>query len=132
MNCLNFIGNIGNDAEVRHTPTGKSITSFSVAMNSGWGDNQHTTWVRCTMWGDRGEKVAPYLLKGQKVAITGEASMREWEGGGKSGVSFECKVDNVTLCGEKKMADPGQQYNKGTEQAKAAMAPDFDDQEIPF
>lgn len=127
MNSLNFIGNCGKDAETRFTQNGKSVTSFSVAMNSGWGDRQTTTWVNCTMWGERGEKVAPYIVKGQKVGITGEASLREWESNGKSGTSFECNVQNVTLCGEKRMQQAAPQP------APAGNGPsDFENSDVPF
>ena len=133
MNTFNAIGNIGQDAEVRFTKNGGALTSFSVGVSSGWGDNKTTTWVNCTLWGKKDgtpAPVSPYLVKGQKVGITGEISLREWESNGKSGTSLECRINNVTLCGEKKA--PAQQQ-------APAPAPDgipdrtgsFDD-DIPF
>ena len=134
MNNLNFIGNIGQDAVVRFTQAGKAVTSFSAAMSSGWGDRKVTTWVNCTIWGERGQKLAPYLLKGQKVGVNGEASLREWESNGKSGTSFECNVQDVTLCGEKPAASqqPAAASHQPA-QAKQAAEPDtFHDDQIPF
>lgn len=122
MNTLNFIGRVGKDAETRFLQSGKPVTNFSVAMESGWGDRKQTTWVNCSLWGSRGEKVAPYIKKGGQVGVTGEVLLREWESNGRSGVSLECNVSNVTLCGHKKDTP---------NQDQTAPAGDLDD-DIPF
>jgi len=131
MNCLNFTGNLGSDADLRQTPNGKSVANFSVAMTSGWGDRKVTTWVRCALWGDRANSVVQYLTKGKTVAVTGEASLREWESNGKSGVSFECNVSNVTLCGDKRQGDSAQPQVSQPQPVVAGGAGDIDD-DIPF
>lgn len=133
MNCLSIIGNVGYDAETRFTPSNKVVTNFSVAMNSGWGDNKKTTWVNCSLWGDRGQKVAPYIIKGSKIGVVGEISLREWESNGRSGVSLECKVIDITLLGDAN-ADSGA---APASQATPAPAPapqqqDALDDDIPF
>jgi len=102
MNNLNFTGNIGNDAETRFTADDKAITSWSVAMQSGYGKSEKTNWVRCSMFGDRGEKLAKFLLKGTQVAVSGEASLNEYTNkAGENKATFECLVGNVTLLGKK-------------------------------
>jgi len=134
MNCLNFTGNLGSDAELRQTPNGKAVANFSVAMTSGWGDRKVTTWVRCALWGDRANSVVQYLTKGKTVAVTGEASLREWESNGKSGVSFECNVQNVTLCGGNDSA-PSQQaapQQQQPAQQSGGMSDMDDSDSIPF
>jgi single-strand DNA-binding protein len=134
MNVLNVIGNVGKDSELRATPNGKMVLNFSVAMESGWGDHKQTTWVNCSMWGDRGQKPQQYIVKGQKVGITGECSLREWTSATSSGTSMECNVQNVTLCGEKKVhSGDSQDYGQPAVTGSAAPHPanDFDD-EIPF
>ncbi|MDC3237472.1 single-stranded DNA-binding protein [bacterium] len=128
-------GHVGSDAEVKVTPQGTSVTSFNVAMTSGWADNKKTTWLRCTMWGERGTKVAPYILKGGLVGITGEFSTREWDKAGVTQTSCEVNVQDVTLLGSPDRA----KYDKAPAQAAApAAAPvpsggggSFDD-DIPF
>lgn len=110
MNNLSAVGNIGSDAEVRHTPSGAVITSWSFALSSGYGDKRKTTWLRCNLFGDRGEKLAPMLLKGTQVGVNGEISLNEYvakDGTNKS--SIELNVSNVTLLGKKdttKVAKP--------------------------
>ena len=102
MNQLNFVGNIGNDAEVRYTPDGKAITSWSVALRSGYGKSEKTNWVRCTMFGERGVKVSEYLKKGTQVAVSGEVSLNEYTNKqGENKASLECNVSNLTLVGKR-------------------------------
>lgn len=107
MNLLTFTGNLGGDSEVRYTPDQKAITSFSVALKSGFGKSEKTNWVRCSMFGDRGTKLKEYLTKGTQVAVSGELSLNEYvskQGENKS--SLECVVSNVTLLGRKEPSEP--------------------------
>ena len=109
MNVFSFTGNLGNQAEQRYTQSGDSIVSFSVAVKSGFGDKAVTTWVRCTMFGKRGESVLPYLNKGQLVGVSGEFSAREWDDKeGKKRTSIEVRVNDLTLLGksEREQAQP--------------------------
>jgi single-strand DNA-binding protein len=102
MNVFSFTGNLGNQAEQRYTQGGDSIVSFSVAVKSGFGDKAVTTWVRCTMFGKRGESVLPYLNKGQLVGVSGEFSAREWDDKeGQKRTSVEVRVNDLTLLGGK-------------------------------
>lgn len=121
MNVLNFTGHIGSDAEIRYTAAGKPITSFSVALTSGYGDKKATTWMRCTIFGERGPKLQPYLLKGALVGVSGEFSAREWEN--KDGVtktSCEVNVNDVTLLSKPAEGDSSKQ---GMATARAAVQP---------
>ena len=72
MNVLTITGHLGRDAEVRYTANQKAVCSFSVPMKSGYGDREQTDWVSCSFWGQRGESLAPHLLKGTLVAVSGE------------------------------------------------------------
>ena len=113
MNNWNFTGNLGKDAEQRFTADGKSIVNFSVAVKSGYGDKAATTWARCSMFGDRGGKVLPYLNKGQLVGISGEATLREYEKDGGKGYSLDVCVNDLTLLGKAEGSAPAAaQQNK--------------------
>lgn len=137
MNTGTFAGYLGRDAELRNTPAGHSVLNFSVGVTVGWGDNQKTLWVGCAMWGDRGEKLAPYLLKGKPVCVSGDIDLRTYETrDGKAGAELTLNVQRVTLMGGNKQNDgqrgtdrPVRQERTG-EPAKAAPE-DFDD-DIPF
>lgn len=73
------IGNLGRDAELRHVPSGKQVLNFNVACKNGR-EKDSTIWVRCAIWGTRGEKIAQYLTKGIHVTAVGVLSTREHEG----------------------------------------------------
>ena len=112
MNSLNFTGNVGRDAETRFTPGGDAITSFSVALSSGYGDKKITTWLNCSMFGKRGEAVASYIKKGAQVGISGEFAARPYTT--KDGVeklSLDVRVNDLTLLGGKSDATASPQQN---------------------
>jgi len=68
---VTFIGNIGRDPEMRYTPEGKAVCSYSVAVTLGSGDNKQTLWYRCSSWEKQAENDNKYLVKGSKVYIEG-------------------------------------------------------------
>lgn len=122
MNIFTFTGNLGKDAEVRHTAGGTVVCSFSVAVTSGYGDKKQTSWIDCALFGKRAEGgLVPFLKKGTKVGISGELTVNKWQKGEKSGTSVNVNVSTLDLLGEKNAP------------AKADKATgDFIDDEIPF
>ena len=125
INVMTFSGNVGQDMEIRHTPSGKAIGQFNVAVKQGYGDNEKTSWVTCKMFNDRAEKVAPYVLKGMLVAVTGALVVDEWES--KEGNKMKkvcCLVNDLQL---PRKADNQQ----APQQAPQAPQGNFDD-DIPF
>lgn len=132
MNVFTFTGNLGNDAEQRFTPNGDSIVSFSVPCKSGFGDKAVTSWIKCSLWGKRGESVLPYLKKGQLVGVSGEFSAREWtDKEGQKRVSNECRVNDVQLLGSAREADNKPSADK-SQQGKRVSHGDSLDSDIPF
>lgn len=102
MNIFVITGYLGKDAEIRSTPGGKQVTGFSVGSNQGYGENKHTVWVRCSWWGDRGVKLAPYLTKGTHVLVVAriDEEPRIWTGRtGEPAASYEVTVTDVELLG---------------------------------
>jgi len=133
------IGNLGGDAETKFTQKGTAIATFSLPVVSGYGDNQKTSWMRCSIIGKRAEGgVVPYLKKGTQVAVIGEISLNTWTGkDGAEKTSLELKVDDISLVGGKSSehrepASPG--YAKKAD--PFADSPDFGDvpvdDDIPF
>ena len=108
MNLFAFTGNLGKGAETRQAGS-STVCSFSVAVQSGYGDKQTTTWVRCNLWGKRAEgKLPGYLTTGQQVAITGELSNREYEKDGQKRYSLEVNVNSLDLIGKAGESKPAQ------------------------
>jgi single-strand DNA-binding protein len=79
MQFISITGRVGGDAETRSAGSG-TVTNFNCAVDQGWGDNKQTNWFRVAIWGDRGSKLAQYIKKGEKVAVTGELVIGEYQG----------------------------------------------------
>ena len=106
MNIFTFKGNLGQNAEVKHLPSGTAVCSFSVAVKSGYGDKEKTTWVRCVLFGKRAEGGLPqYLVKGAQVCISGEISLDEWQDTqGITNKALSVNVREIDLIGGKQTA----------------------------
>lgn len=131
MNKLSATGRIAADAEVKFMPNGDPIAEFRLASDVGFGERKTTNWFRCSIWGKRGEALAPHLTKGTPVTVFGTLTLREWTN--KEGVnqlSPEVRVDEIELQGGKKDAT---QPASRPAQRPASGAP-FDDMadDIPF
>lgn len=127
---------LGKDAVTRHTGAGKAVTGFSAAIDSGFGDNKKTLWLDCSIWGDRGEKLAPYLLKGSKHLIQGELGTREYEG--KTYITVDVKEVKLGAKSGQPESRPAQrQESQAPAQHADASHGDratggFEDDPIPF
>ena len=95
---ITVAGRIGKDAETRQAGQ-TSVTNFSVAVDTGYGDKKKTVWLDCSLFGQRGEKLAQYLTKGQQVTVTGEGGLRTWDSNGKSGAAMTLRVHEIALQG---------------------------------
>jgi single-strand DNA-binding protein len=77
FNKITFVGHLGNDPEIRYTPSGQPVTSFNVASNDQYTNDKGetvkiTTWFRCTSWGKAAEIFSQHLQKGSKVLVEGK------------------------------------------------------------
>jgi single-strand DNA-binding protein len=71
-------GNVGRDAEMRMTPSGKSVTQFSVAVNVGFGENKTTQWYEVVVWERLAEVCNQYVKKGNKVICDGTLELNQY------------------------------------------------------
>lgn len=83
FNKIILVGNLGKDPELRYTPQGDAVCSFSVATNERKKDKAGefqdvTTWFKVTLWRRLAENAAKYLAKGQPVYIEGRLQVEEW------------------------------------------------------
>lgn len=87
MKCLNkvmVIGYVGRDPEMRYTPGGKPVTSFSVGTTRSWtsSEGEHreeTEWFNVVVWGNLAEICKQYLNKGRRVYVEGRLQTRSWD-----------------------------------------------------
>ncbi|MCL2037874.1 single-stranded DNA-binding protein [Candidatus Saccharibacteria bacterium] len=84
FNKVILLGNLTADPETRTTPSGQSVTSFSLAINRTWNDangqrQEETSFINCTAWGQRGETIAKYVQKGRQLLVSGRLQQRSWD-----------------------------------------------------
>lgn len=121
MQFIAITGRVGGDAETRSAGS-STVTGFNCAVDQGWGDKKQTNWFRVSIWGDRGSKLAQYIKKGDKLAVTGELVIGEYNGRPQ----YEIRAADVDpfMAGK-------QQGERSAPPAKAAFDSDLDD-DVPF
>lgn len=129
-------GNLGRDPEMRYMPDGTAVTSFSIAVNDGWGENKRTLWFRVSIWGKRAETANQYLSKGSKVLVEGRMQGDPQTGGpklwtrqdGTVGSSFEVTASNFTFLSSRGDDAGYDQGDGGADFGSSAVEED----DIPF
>jgi single-strand DNA-binding protein len=130
MNTLIIAGPLGRDAEMRSMPNGDPVASFSVADSQG--RDKPTIWWNCQLFGKRAESLAPYLVKGQQVTVSGSITEREWtDKDGNKRKTMDVRVNDVALQGGRKDAEQSRpQRHSAPENASAGF--DDMDNDLPF
>lgn len=99
-----LMGNLTRDPELRSTPSGQSVCSFSLALNRQWksadGQTQEAVdYIDVVAWSGLGERVAKYCQKGKPVLVTGRLQSRSWEQDGQKRSKVEVLAQDVTFLG---------------------------------
>ena len=136
---ITIVGYLGRDPEMRCTPSGQAVTSFSVATSRSYTTNagqkvDETTWFRISVWGSQAEACSQYLKKGRPVLVVGRLRPDPQTGGpnvytrndGTAGASFEVTAQSVKFLPSGRSDSGGYQEDMGDEQD----SPEGDD--IPF
>ena len=131
-----IVGNVGKEPEMRYTPSGQAVTSFSLASNRSYtGQNgqqvKETAWFKVSVWAKQAETVSQYVHKGSKVLVEGRLTVDPATGGpriwnrqdGTPGTSFEVTASTVRFLsskgegaggpGEEPVDVPGDAGNEG-------------------
>lgn len=85
LNKVMIVGCLGRDPEMRYTPSGKAVASFSVAVNHSWvtaeGQEQEAVdWFSVVAWAGLAERCKEHLVRGSRVFVEGHLQTRRWEG----------------------------------------------------
>lgn len=143
MNKLFIIGNLTRDPELRTTPNGISVCSFTVAVNRRRGNNAdagqpEADFFRVTAWRQLGENCQKYLQKGRKVAITGSVSVSTFTGNdGQTRASLDVTADDVEFLTPRNEAGESTPTYSAPAAAPRNTAPaggyvQVDEEELPF
>ena len=144
-----IVGNVTRDPELRSTPSGTQVCSFSVAVNRSYKDNsgsnvENVSFFDCSAWGKQGETIAQYVKKGSGILVSGRLEQRSWEDKeGQKRSRVEIVVEDFNFIG----GGDGGNYEGGSSRGSKAsskasasddVAPDdisdepIDLSEIPF
>lgn len=131
MNNVIILARISHDLELKTTTTGKSVLTFTVANDTGYGENKQTNWIDCVAWGQQAEVIARNFTKGSRILLQGELQTRNWEDkNGNKRKSVEVIVRNFAFIDKKSeqgMPDPLQ-----TVQENLNGFAEVDDEDLPF
>lgn len=146
LNCVTLIGRMVADPELRSTPTGVSVTSFTIAVDRDFvkaGEERQADFIDIVAWRQSAEFVTKYFHKGSFIAVQGSLQTRSYEDkNGNKRKAFEIIADKVSFCGSKSDSSGG--ANRIDEAVSNAPAPSFatgdagdfgtitDDDDLPF
>ncbi len=108
VNKVILIGNLGRDPEVRSTPSGQPVASFTLATNRRWRDKtgqkqEQTEWHSIVVWGKQAEIAGQYLTKGKQIYLEGRLQTRSWDDRqtGEKKYKTEIVCDNFQMLGQR-------------------------------
>ena len=110
LNKVMIIGHLGRDPEMRYTPNGRPVTSFSVATTRTWTSaegerREETEWFNVVAWGNLAEICKAHLSKGQQVYIEGRLQTRGWEDeDGKKHFRTELVANEMILLSDRRQS----------------------------
>ncbi|RLB43195.1 MAG: single-stranded DNA-binding protein [Deltaproteobacteria bacterium] len=135
VNKVILIGNLGADPELRYTPSGTPVATFSLATKEYWtnkdgGKEERTEWHRIVAWGRLGEICGEYLHKGRQVYVEGRIQTRAWEDKeGNKRYTTEIVAQTMQMLGP----GGGKRESAGPiEEFPVDEPPDISDDDIPF
>lgn len=139
---VTLIGNLGNDPEMRYTPSGVPVASFNMAVNKSWttqdGQRQDkTTWFRVTAWRRTAETVSQYLSKGRRVLVVGEVEEARpyTDRDGNPRASLEVTAQIIKFVGgrnEMSTSEEEMSSIAGGSSSSGGSEQSFDEDDIPF
>ena len=108
LNKVMIIGRLGRDPEMRYTPSGRPVTTFTVATSRTWNTSEgerrvETEWFNIVAWGNLAEICKQYLSKGQQVYIEGRLQTRNWDDSeGNKHTSVEIVANEMIMLSERR------------------------------
>lgn len=129
FNRVILAGNLVRDPEIRYLPSGLSVTSFGIAVNSRYKQNnelkEEVSFFDIVVFGKMGENCAEYLSKGRPVLVEGRLRQRRWETDGTKRSKIEVVADGVQFLGSPKGGGAAEGGGGGAK-AQGGESPDDD------
>jgi single-strand DNA-binding protein len=135
LNKVMVIGHLGRDPEMRYTPSGRPVTTFTVAVSRSWNTadgerRSETEWFNIVAWGNLAEICKQYLHKGQQVYIEGRLQTRQWEDKeGQKHKNVEVVANEMMMLGDRR---DNSKKSDEADQEEDQSEPMADEDEFPF
>lgn len=135
LNKVQIIGHLGKDPEMRYTPSGKPVTTFTVAVSRTWNSadgerHNETEWFNVVAWGTLAEICKQYLVKGQQVYVEGRLQTRRWDDKeGAKHTSVEVVANEMMMLGDRRESNNHASESEGSTAQPASGAAE---EEFPF
>jgi len=139
LNKVMLIGNLGKDPELRHTPAGTAVATFSIATSERFKSKQtneweeKTEWHNIVLWSKLAETAGQYLAKGKTVYIEGRLQTRKWQDrDGNTRYTTEIVGDTMKMLSPKGEGARGGDSSYESSGGGSYEEPPFQDDDIPF
>lgn len=139
VNKVILVGNVGQDPEVKYTPSGTPVAKLSLATNERFKDRsdewqERTEWHSIIAWQRLAEIVGEYVKKGSKLYIEGKLQTSSWEDrqSGSKRYRTEVVARDIVLLGSHENTDDSRPKRNGREQETYASSSEITDEDIPF
>ena len=126
LNKMTLIGNVGTDPEMRYTPNGNPVTSFTVATNrryttSEGEQREETEWFSVSAWNRLGETINQYLTKGRRVYVEGRLKSSTWTGNdGETRFRNEITANQIIMLDRERSVDDEPNIQKESDTGTSA------------
>ena len=131
LNKVMVIGHLGKDPEMRYTPSGRPVTTFTLAVSRTWNSadgerHTETEWFNVVAWGNLAEICKQYLTKGQQVYVEGRLQTRRWEDKeGQKHTSVEIVAGEMMMLGERRDSSQAAEEGSGGAENEPAAEDEF-------
>lgn len=118
MNKVQLIGRLTKDPDLRYTKSNIAVASYTIAINTGYGEKQQTDYINISSWGKSGELVSNYFKKGQAIALVGRLRSNNYEdSNGNKRYTVEVITEDIEFVGSKNEKQNGQDEEIEKEQS---------------
>ena len=138
VNKVILVGNVGRDPELRYTPGGTPVATFTLATNEAWtsktGEKQERTeWHRIVVWGKQAEIAGEYIKKGRQIYVEGSLQTRQWDDrNGQKRTTTEIRAQRFVMLGRPEGAARGAAAPPEAADVEPQGEPSYQDEDIPF
>ncbi|HEX9153792.1 MAG TPA: single-stranded DNA-binding protein [Candidatus Saccharimonadales bacterium] len=135
VNQVILMGNLTRDPELRQTPNGQSVVSFSLALNRAYKDQsgewqEATDFIDVVAWGPLAERVSQYMSKGRRCLVQGRLQSRSWEQDGQKRSKVEVLANDVTFLDGRGEGEGGNTSGSAAPRAASTPSKKKDDEVI--